>query len=257
MELSEIRVYPVKSGAGLSVPAWALDERGLAHDREYMVVDAGGRFLTQREHPQLALVRPVLGPALRITTPDGTAVERPGDRVWVGVWEHTGPAIDCGDEAADLLGALLHRPVRLVRLVGDHGRRTGRGDAPVGFADGYPLLITTTASLAALNSRLDDPLPMDRFRPNLVIDGCEPFDEDGWGVITVGPVDIDVVKPCTRCAITRVDQATGLRSGHEPLAALATFRRMDGGVAFGQNAIHRGPGVLRVGDPVSVQAPRR
>jgi hypothetical protein len=255
--LSEIRIYPVKSGAGLSVPEWVLDERGLAHDREFMVVDADGRFLTQRQYPQLALVRPSLGPPPGITTPDGTAVTRRGARMRVRVWEHAGPAVDCGDDAADLLGTLLHRPVRLAQLVGDHGRRTSRGDAPVGFADGYPLLITTTASLAELNRRLADPLPMDRFRPNLVIDGCAPFDEDGWGVITAGPVGIDVVKPCTRCAITRVDQDTGRRSGREPLAVLATFRRIDAGLAFGQNAIHRSQGVLRVGDPVSVREPRR
>jgi uncharacterized protein YcbX len=255
--VSGLCVYPVKSGAGLAAAQWALDERGLVHDREYMVVDADGRFLTQRECPRLALLRPEPGPPLRITTPDGSAAAEPGRPISVRVWEHCGPALDCGDEAAELLSALLARPARLVKLSPDHARTSGRGDAPVGFADGYPLLITTSASLAELNRRLVEPLPMDRFRPNLVIDGCGPFDEDGWGSITVGSVAIDVVKPCARCAITGVDQATGERSGGEPLATLATFRRVDAGVAFGQNAIHRGRGVLRVGDPVSVRAPRR
>lgn len=254
--VSGLHVYPVKSGTGMDVDQWPLDARGLAHDRQYMVVDADGTFLTQRECPRLALLVAHLGERLRITTPDGGADVQAGRPVEVRVWEHTGPALDCGDDAAELIETLLGRPARLVKISPEHARTSGRGDAPVGFADGYPLLITTTASLADLNSRLAEPLPMARFRPNVVVDGSDPFDEDDWSRITIGDVPVDVVKPCTRCAITRVDPATGQRTGPEPLRTLATFRRIGGGVAFGQNAIHRAGGVLRVGDRVAVRERR-
>jgi hypothetical protein len=174
----------------------------------------------------------------------------------VQVWEYRGPARDCGQEAAELLSTHLRRPVRLVALLPDHAREADRGSAgpgvPVSFSDGYPLLVIGQASLDDLNQRLQRPLPMNRFRPNLVITGAAPFAEDGWSSIRIGGIDIDLVKPCTRCAITTVDQATGLRDGGEPLAALAGFRRGPRGVEFGQNAVHRGQGMLRVGDQVFI-----
>jgi uncharacterized protein YcbX len=134
--------------------------------------------------------------------------------------------------------------------------RHGRPGDRVSFADGYPLLLTTDASLGALNDRLDRPVPMNRFRPNLVVDGETPFGEDGWALIRVGEVRLRVVKPCARCVVTTVDQETG-EVGREPLRTLATFRRHeDGGVLFGQNVVHEGPGVLRVGDDVEVLEPK-
>jgi uncharacterized protein len=256
MFVSALTVYPVKSGAGMSVESWPLGGDGLDHDRSYMVVDEAGRFVTQREEPRLALIEPLLGPPLTVRTPLGAAVAKTGHRCTVEVWEYTGPALDCGDEVAALLSEFLGRPVRLVTVTPGHDRPTELGDAQVGFSDGFPLLITTLGSLDELNARLPVALPMQRFRPNIVIDGCEAFAEDTWSRIRVGNVDIDVVKPCLRCAITRVDQQTGVRGDGEPLRTLGAFRKMKGGVAFGQNAIHRGPGTLRVGDPVSVTALR-
>jgi hypothetical protein len=256
VQVSGVFIHPIKSGAAIAADAWPLDAFGLAHDREYMVVDERGTYLTQREEPRLALVTGAIGEALTVSTPSGSARAVPGGRIEVTVWEHTGPALDCGDEVAELLSAHLERPCRMVRTPADHRRPTEFGAGQVGFADGYPLLITAESSLADLNTRLPVPLPMNRFRPNIVIAGCPPFDEDQWLQIQVGAVTIDVVKPCARCAITRVDQATGLRGDGEPLRTLGTFRKAKGGVMFGQNGIHRTTGTLHVGDPVRVAVRR-
>lgn len=252
VRVSELNVYPIKSAAGMSVASWALDRTGMTGDRAYMVVDADGRFLTQREEPRLALVHPVPGEPLAVHTPAGSAVVVPGARTTVTVWEYTGPALDCGDEVAELLSEHLQRPCRLVTVPEDHNRPTSLGGGAVAFSDGYPLLIASESSLRDLNSRLANPLPMNRFRPNVVVSGAPAFDEDRWLRIEVAGIGIDIVKPCSRCVITRVDQATGVRGDLEPLRTLATFRRAPGGVMFGQNAVHRTVGQLAVGAAVRV-----
>jgi hypothetical protein len=256
VRISGLFVHPVKSGAALAVDDWPLVGRGLALDREYMVVDDAGVFLTQREVPALALVMPVLGDPFGIATPLGDAAVTEGGTRSVRVWQHTGPAVDCGDAAAVLLSEFLDRPCRLVRLAPQHHRPTEQGSGEVGFADGYPLLLTSESSLADLNTRLPVALPMTRFRPNVVIEGAQAFAEDRWATIQLGSVPVDVVKPCARCAITRVDQRTGVRGDGEPLRTLGTFRKAKGGVMFGQNAVHRELGTLSVGDEVSVLARR-
>lgn len=253
MHVSGLFVYPVKSGAGVAVDAWPLEEHGLRHDRQYMVVDVDGVFLTQREVPRLALLAATPDDPLRVRTPGGTAVAVPGARRLVRVWEYTGEALDCGEDAAQLVSDLAERPCRLVRVAADHDRPTGLGAGRVGFADGYPLLLASESSLSDLNERSPRPLPMNRFRPSIVVAGAPAWDEDEWLRVRVGAVDLDVVKPCVRCAITRVDQATGVRGDGEPLKTLGTFRKVKGGVLFGQNGVHRGLGELRVGDAVSVE----
>lgn len=255
VQVTALFVYPVKSAAGMAVDTWDLDDFGLRHDREFMVVDETGSFLTQRDIPRLALVRPELADPLIIHTPEGSAEAGTGQTVTVRVWDYRGPAVDCGDEVADLLTLSLDRPCRLVRTAPRH-MRAAPGGGQVGFADGFPLLITSTASLADLNRRLPEPLPMNRFRPNIVVDPDEPWVEDGWLELDIAGVPVDVIKPCTRCAITRVDQETGVRGDMEPLHTLAQFRRGPEGVEFGQNAIHRAPGRLRVGDAVTVTSPQ-
>lgn len=252
MRISGLFVYPIKSGAAWAVDAWPLGRFGLEHDREYMVVDEAGRFLTQREAPALALVTARLGQELEVVTPGGSATAPPGRRVPVQVWAHAGEALDCGDEVAGLLTDLLQRPCRLVRVAAEHRRPTTLGGGEVGFADGYPLLLTCVSSLDELNRRMPAPLPMNRFRPNIVIEGTEAYAEDDWVSVELGPVTVDVVKPCDRCSITRVDQATGVRGDGEPLRTLGTFRKAKGGVMFGQNAVHRDLGTLAVGDAVTV-----
>jgi uncharacterized protein YcbX len=254
VKIGALYVYPVKSGRGMAVDRWPLDARGLAHDREYMAVDPDGTFLTQREAPRLALIDPSFeDQTLRVTTPVGTALAAPAEQREVTVWEHTGPALDCGDEVADLLSTLLERPCRLVKTAADHRRPTEMGGGQVGFADGYPMLLISDSSLAELNQRLPQPLPMDRFRPNVVVEDAEPYAEDSWVTVDLGSVRVDVVKPCARCEITRVDQATGVRGDGEPLRTLGTFRKAKGGVMFGQNLVHRSPGDLAVGDPVKLR----
>lgn len=271
MRLAAIRIHPVKSCAAIEMPTASMDRHGLAHDREFMVVDRSGRFLTQREHPAMAVIRPSIDDSvLSLESPAGrwsTELNEPeaGDTS-VTVWGDVGiSATDQGDEVAELLTTHLGTPARLVRIASDYARQTqthrAGGEEPVSFADGFPLLIAVEESLADLNERIAEaaqtsvrpaPLPMDRFRPNLVISGALPWAEDTWDLIRVGGIDIDVVKPCARCTVTTVDQSTGQRSGAEPLRTLGTFRRGDKGVMFGQNAVHRGAGTVSVGDPVEV-----
>jgi len=256
VHISGLFLYPIKSGAALSVASWELDDRGLRHDREYMVVDEAGAFLTQRELPKLALVEAELGEPLVVRTPLGAAAALPGAFRDIEVWGYEGRAADCGDEVAELLSGFLDRSCRLVMAGPALGRRSDDGASGIAFADGYPLLLIGEASLAALNERLEQPLPMNRFRPNVVVAGSGPFEEDEWLHVELGTVGADVVKPCLRCAITRVDQATGVRGDGEPLRTLGQFRKVKGGVQFGQNLVHTGTGTLSVGDSVSVRERR-
>lgn len=264
MIVSALHIYPIKSCGGTALDAAAIQARGFANDRRWLVVDADGRFLTQREIARMALIRPDLDDhCLRLRAP-GTAdfelaVDQSGRRVEVTIWKDSGVgAVDQGDAAAGWLSDFLGRDVRLVRFADDYTRQVDQKYAPretdqVGFADAYPFLIISEESLADLNSRLDEPLPMNRFRPNIVVRGAdEPYAEDGWKAIRIGGIVFDVVKACARCAITTTDQATAAR-GKEPLRTLATYRQgPKGAPLFGQNAVHRSAGTIRVGDPVEV-----
>ncbi len=277
--LSALYCYPVKSCRGVALPETVLDARGILHDREFLIVDDRNRFLTQRSTPALALIETALTPATLLlrhaSRPDlavpwetaagaGEPIRRE-----VTVWQDTLLADDAGEEPADWLGEVLGQPCRLVRI----GRASRRdlparrippgfpADAPharqVAFPDAYPLLVISEESLDELNGRLDGPpLPMDRFRPNLVISGCErPYEEDDWKVYRVGDATLWSAKPCERCVVVTTDQRT-LARGQEPLRTLAGYRRSaGGGVIFGQNVIHERPGGrLRVGDAVQVIA---
>jgi uncharacterized protein YcbX len=174
------------------------------------------------------------------------------------VWRDRCAAVDQGDEVAEWLSRFLRRPCRLVRMAEDHVRRVDPVYAvseadQVGFADGYPFLIISEESLADLNARLAQPLLMNRFRPNIVVRGGAAYAEDGWCRVRIGGIEFSLVKACARCAITTTDQATA-QVGREPLATLATYRRVERGVLFGQNAIHAATGAIRVGDPLEVLA---
>lgn len=259
MQLTGIHIYPVKSCRGVAVDAAELDGLGLRGDRRWMIVDEEGIFLSQRELPRLALIEPQAGAGWLTLAGPGIApvgLRAPaagGRRARVRVWEDSVDALDGGEEAARWLSGFLDRPARLVYLPEDAGRRIAPAWVPeeryTHFGDGFPLLLITEASLAELNRHLAEPVPMNRFRPNLVVSGTGPFDEDGWQGFRIGQVAFRAVKPCSRCATTTVDQATGVR-GREPLATLATFRRRGVEVFFGQNVVHEGPGSLAVGDAV-------
>lgn len=267
MHLSGIFTYPIKSCGGLSHTEIALDTRGPIWDRRWMVTDSEGMFITQRELPQLAIVQPRFdGDNLVLSAPGMSDLALPLERelgdVWrVQVWRDTCAAWDEGDEVSNWLSDFLNADARLVRMADDFVRPVDTTYAPpntpVGFADAYPLLIVSEASLDDLNQHLTergkDTLPMSRFRPNLVVSGATAFAEDSWKTVQIGEVTIDVVKPCARCAIPSVDQATGtVPDTAEPLATLNTFRKQNGKVMFAQNAIHHAPGVLRLGDAITL-----
>jgi uncharacterized protein YcbX len=266
--LSQLILYPIKSCAGIVVEEATLTIAGLAaegvHDREWMVVAPDGQFLTQREYPRMALVVPrVEGDALVVRSagmaplvlPLAPACDAP-TRV-VHIWDDEVDAADCGDGAAAWISSVLGGRCRLVRfrpvvVRPTSTKWTGGEAAQTRFADGYPLLLTGAASLADLNRRLvaagRDELPMDRFRPNLVVEGIEAFEEDYVESFTAGDVVIKPVKPCARCPIPAIDQGTG-ETGPDPLDILQTYRgiaRMDGAICFGMNCIVTAGGGARL-----------
>jgi uncharacterized protein YcbX len=261
LRLSGVTVYPIKSAAGIPATTWDVDEFGLHHDRRWMVIDSAGTFLTQRTHPKLALVRPSITEGLlRVEAPGVPALELPLTprspvRTTVQVWRDRCDALWLGSKPAEWFSGVLGSDCSLVYLPEDSVRLADPAYAPadsrVSFADAFPFLIISEESLADLNARLPVPLPMNRFRPNLVITGGPPYVEDALTSFRIGEISFDVVKPCDRCAITTTDQATGER-GKEPLRTLATYRKHAGKVLFGQNVVHHGTGTLEVGQPLLV-----
>jgi uncharacterized protein YcbX len=259
IRVESLHIYPVKSCAGIEVARARVETAGLAHDREWMIVTPEGRFLTQRELPQLARIRPDLGPTtlvLRAPDQEELHIEREpaGPQVEVRIWQDHCRAMDCGDDAARWLHRCLGREVRLVHFPATERRRsnpqwTGTDAGFTRFADGFALLLICAASLEDLNARLETPLPMNRFRPNLVLSGVEPYGEDRLDELTDGAVRLRAVKPCVRCAIPTTDQATGVVAGQEPLATLKTYRWSPElhGITFGQNLIVLAGGELTVG----------
>jgi len=259
-------VYPVKSCRGIARQSAQLAATGFDGDRHWMLVRPNGRFVTQRELPRMALIETQLDHAsLRLSAPGMTPLEvlrdEAGPARAVTVWKFEGSGLDCGDAAAAWASQYLKTPLRLVKF--DPGAPrvcspewTGETRAVTEFSDGYPILVISRASLADLNSRLPHALPMERFRPNVVIDGVEAYDEDRMHELRVGSVSLRIVKPCTRCSITTTDQHKGAVDGVEPLRTLKEYR-YDAklkGVLFGQNAIIiRGVGEeLRVGQQMEV-----
>jgi uncharacterized protein YcbX len=271
MHLAALHIYPVKSLRGLAVPSVGMDALGAVGDRRFLVVDPQGVFITQRSVARMAQVGAAIDASALALFADGHGSLRvrrepdPGARlVAVRVWKSDGlRAEDCGDEAASWLSGALGTPCRLVRIGPAFSRpvkpAAARPGDLVGFADAFPVLATSEASLGELNRRIGQAgaaaVPMDRFRPNLVIAGCKPFEEDSWRRIRVGPIVFRAGGPCIRCLITTTDQLTGAR-GAEPLRTLATFRRDPDdptSVWFGQNLVHESKaGALSVGDPVVV-----
>jgi hypothetical protein len=260
--LSSLIYYPIKACQGFSVESTNVERMGLEHDRRMMVVTPGGRFLTQREHHKLALVTPTLNYGIVTLSAPGfnslqVAVRTSGVSQPVDIWRSKGvQAIDQGDDAAAWFSDWLGASARLVHIADGYERRLDPQyaideDDHTGFADGYPILIASEESLADLNSRLETPVQMNRFRPNIVVRGCDPFAEDTWNQIAIGDVKLDVVKPCARCVVTTIDKDT-LATSREPLRTLATFRRQPRGVIFGQNAIPLNNGRLRLGMNVEI-----
>jgi hypothetical protein len=266
IRVASIHIYPMKAARAVDLGESVVEAQGLAGDRRWMLADEDGRFVSQREEPALARVSVSHGTneaAVTISSPPlprcRVAVPRDAELVKVSVWGTSFVAMGAGPAADRWFSAYLDRPVRLVYL-DDPGRRPvdpdyGRPGDVVSFADGFPLLLTSVGSLAELGQWLagqgDRPVPMTRFRPNVVVAGAPPWAEDGWRRIRIGAVPFLVVKPCGRCVVTTTDQVTGER-GKQPLRMLARRRRFGQELVFGQNLIPDAPGVIRVGDPVDI-----
>lgn len=265
--LSGLFIYPVKSLGGVSLSQAQVEERGLQYDRRWMVVDEDRVFLTQRQLPQMATIAvEVTGDGLGLRSRRGNlpslmvGLEAEGDSIEVQVWRDVVSAREVGAAAHSWLSEALGQNCRLVWMPDDSRRLVDPNIAHAGevtsFADGFPFLVLGQASLDDLNHRMDESVPVARFRTNFLVTGSEPFAEDSWGRFRIGEVEFEALKPCSRCVITTTDQQTGQRMGREPLQTLATYRTHQGAVYFAQNAVARTAGTVRMGDRVEVLSRR-
>ena len=263
--VSELAIYPVKSFAQIPLKKSYIDGFGLNQDRRWMVVDNNGKFITQRQQPRMCLLKPELIPSegieqgliIRAPAMDALKVMVPSAQKTrqVTVWNDQCAALDCGNAAAQWLRHFLGIECRLVFFPGEEIRQVDLNFAQAGdrtaFADGFPILLISQASLDDLNSRMESPLPMKRFRLNLVVSGCDPFAEDSWRRIKIGEITMRVVKPCSRCVIPSID-VNSAEKGVEPTQTLLTYRKRDNKIYFGQNVIAEGKGEIKIEMPVEV-----
>jgi hypothetical protein len=272
MRVASLHVYPVKGMRAVDVTRASVEQRGLEGDRRWVVVDADGRFITQRSHAGLATIEATLTPAgLRLSAPGMGAivVARPSGslRAEITVWKHQIDAALADADAGAWLSRFLGEEVRLAYM--DEAAARVQSNiwveaVPLSFADAYPVLIATTASLAAVNAEVERAggtgVPMRRFRPNIVVACDEAWAEDYWRTVRIGGVEFELVKPCDRCVVTTRDQASGEALGPEPIASLARLRRSAdpriNGVLFGWNSVPRALGSVAVGDRVEIAAER-
>jgi len=261
--LTEINIYPIKSLGGISLQNSEVTDRGFKHDRRWMIINEEEKFITQRTHPQLALIKTkingnklILGHKTKNISPlvipiNHTLIET----TIVTVWDDLVEARLVGKYADEWLSDALGIKCRLVYMHDETQRLVDRAFAAdnelVSFADAYPFLIIGQSSLDDLNGRLDEKLPMNRFRPNFVFNGGEPFDEDKWKKIRIGEVVFNFVKPCSRCILTTVNQDTSAKN-EEPLKTLSTYRNINNKIYFGQNLLHEGNGTLKVGHEIEI-----
>ena len=260
--------YPIKGCRGLAAQRAEVGRMGIRYDRQWMIVDEHGVFVAQRSDSGMGIgiksicliETAVEGESLVLRAPKIPSLSVPlagraGNTVETQVWRSICTGVDQGDDAAKWFTEVLSRErrgkYRLIRMPDDGVRRTKRGDIYLAFADGYPFLIISQASLDDLNARLPEPLPMNRFRPNIVIGGAKPYDEDYMSRVRIGGVEFQGKTLCVRCATTTTNQLTAER-GKEPLKTLATYRKRENGVIFGRNFAHVGTGTISVGDEVEV-----
>lgn len=271
MQLSQISIYPIKSLAPLTKSQSIVTPRGLEQDRLLMLVDEQGLFITQRKYPKLALIQVVdESPAaensldLSLSAPDMAPLRISQgsfslQKIPVEVWGDSCQALVADGLINQWFSQLIGFNVRLVSYDPSHPRPIAPdfslpGDS-VSFADGFPLLVISQASLDDLNSRLSTPVSMLNFRPNIVVSGSKAYAEDDWKKISIGDVTFDAVKPCSRCVLTTVNPTTGVKDPQgEPLKTLSQYRRAPGGVMFGMNLIPRDSGEIKTGDAVTVIA---
>lgn len=256
--ISSLHVYPIKSLGGIELDVAQVTDRGLEFDRRWMLIDQSGRFLSQREHPVMALLQVAIEPenGLQVfsKTHPSNSITIPftgsGDVVRVAVWDDEMDALTVSPlfdawftQQLDINCRLVYMPDATARIVDP---RYASNDEVTSFADAYPILLIGQASLNDLNSRLSEPVLMNRFRPNIVVEGWAPYEEDRLGMLQAGEVLMEAVKPCARCVLTTVDQDTA-QKGKEPLKTLASYRTVGKKVLFGQNLLQHRLGVLKRG----------
>ncbi|MBN9393786.1 MAG: MOSC domain-containing protein [Candidatus Melainabacteria bacterium] len=265
--VSGLNIYPVKGLKGIPLSSSPLLAEGLAFDRRFMLVDKNNRFLTQREFPAMCLLETSLflaEPTLIVKRPDQRVLQIPyalgqetlgRETISVKVWQSQVDALDCGKDAFEFFSQYLGVPCRLVQVYA----KTQRAIDPdyalspkdrVGFADGFPVLVASMDSLDDLNSKMEAPLDINRFRANITISGAAPFAEESWKEIAINDTRIALVKPCARCQVTTVDQETA-ETGKEPLRTLSFYRKQNGKIIFGMNGIPVQNGTIQIGDRVS------
>jgi MOSC domain-containing protein len=263
MRVTRLTVYPVKGLAGQSVDAVEVQDRGLAWDRRWMLVDDDRRFLTQRQLPKLATIKAAVNAGELVLCHGGTLmaipVEPPASapKIQVTIWRDQVEAVVLPD-AGPWVSPILDHRCELVFMPDTTRRQVNPTFAPtgnmVGFADAYPVLLIGEASLADLNARLGEAVPMNRFRPNILVSSLEPFVEDHWGELEIGTARLSGAKASARCSVPTVDQLTGERTGPEPIRTLSSYRRFGDGVYLGQNLLVRQRGTIGVNDLVVVKS---
>lgn len=263
MQLSEINIYPIKSFGGISLSEAEVSDRGIEGDRRWMLADDKGLFVSQRKHPRMALLQTSFEGDEIVVTVKGQSAKllslpremTQAETIEVKIWENKVKAIPGPSEANAVISEYLDLDCRFVYMPDTTHRLVDPKYVPelevVGFADGFPNLVIGQSSLDDLNSRLEEPLPMNRFRPNLVVTGSEPNEEFTWAEVRIGEMTFMGRKPCGRCVMITVDQQTA-EKGKEPLRTLSTYLRWNGKTVFGENLIHAEPGRIRVGDTVEV-----
>ncbi|REG90528.1 MOSC domain-containing protein [Algoriphagus antarcticus] len=261
--IQDLYIYPIKSLAGIRMSEAKVEERGFELDRRWMLIDDSGQFISQRKFPQMAMLQVEIGAdslsVYHISKP-GELIRIPftavGEEISsVTVWDDEMPARLVNAEIDAWFSDVLKMKVRLVKMPDTTERKVDPkyavNEESVSFADGMPYLLIGQKSLIDLNSRLESPLPMNRFRPNIVFSGGDPFAEDSWKRIQIGEVGFQVIKPCARCVMTTVDQDSGTK-GTEPLITLATYRKVGNKILFGQNMVALSSGVIKVGDELKL-----
>lgn len=256
VSVAALTVYPMKSCRGQSLESGVIDARGFKHDRTFLLVDPGGQHLERDDYPRIVLIEVAVEDTYLLLNAPGMEPLRVeyrenGPRVNTMLWTLPCPTIDQGDLVADWLSSFLGRPCRLVRMAGEF-QRSGYGYKQLSLVDVAPFLLMSETSLADLNTRLPEPVSMQRFRPNIVIRGAAPYAEDYWRRIRIGSCVFEIVEACGRCMMTTINPETAV-IGKEPLRTLASYRRgPDGDVLFGQFIAHRQTGTIHVGDAVEI-----
>jgi len=264
MHLSDIIIYPVKSLAGIHLKESLVQKKGLQYDRRWMLLDKDGKFLTQREVPEMALIIPEINNgtlSFRHAKKDFGKIEirinsQAGPNKKVQVWEDEVMAQSVNKEANKWFSEIFEFNCELVRIEEDAIRKNinGKPERNVSFADSQAFLIIGENSLADLNSRLETPILMNRLRPNFVFSGGEPYVEDTWSSYKIGKVEIENVKPCGRCILTTVDQELGKKTSAEPLRTMSTYRKVGNKILFGmlgKVANGQGEEYIKVGDGIT------